>query len=188
MNEPLDLLGYQTRPLVFRIYLGDSSQKELSAEILYKIHRGNDEIVQSLPLRLRLTEKLVSQDQKLTYYYAGVVSYAILRPPPVTCAPAFPEGDGALPVIVGLHGAGVKADSVQVREMLDAAYGTCAWIISPSGVTPWSGDDWREFVVFPILSTLCRPRTPWSILHRSAAFPAYAFHPHNHMNTLLSTH
>ncbi|KAF4271123.1 hypothetical protein CNMCM8812_000695 [Aspergillus fumigatus] len=145
MNEPLDLLGYQTRPLVFRIYLGDSSQKELSAEILYKIHRENDEIVQSLPLRLRLTEKLVSQAQKLTYYYAGIVSYAILRPPPVTCAPAFPEGDGALPVIVGLHGAGVKADSVQVREMLDAAYGTCAWIISPSGVTPWSGDDWHTW-------------------------------------------
>ncbi|KAH1696449.1 hypothetical protein KXW95_001455 [Aspergillus fumigatus] len=83
--------------------------------------------------------------QKLTYYYAGIVSYAILRPPPVTCAPAFPEGDGALPVIVGLHGAGVKADSVQVREMLDAAYGTCAWIISPSGVTPWSGDDWHTW-------------------------------------------
>ncbi|GAQ09020.1 hypothetical protein ALT_6341 [Aspergillus lentulus] len=143
MNEPLDLLGYQARPLVFRIYLGDSSQKELSAEILYKIHRGNDEIFQTYPLRLRLTEKSVSQAQKLTYYYAGIVSYAILRPPPETCAPS--EGDGALPVIVGLHGAGVKADSVQVREMLDAAYGTCAWILSPSGVTPWSGDDWHTW-------------------------------------------
>ncbi|PKX96729.1 uncharacterized protein P174DRAFT_417744 [Aspergillus novofumigatus IBT 16806] len=124
MNEPLDLLGYQARPLVFRIYLGDSSQKELPAEILYKIHRGNDEIFQTYPLRLRLTEKSVSQAQKLTYFYAGIVSYAILRPPPVTCAPAIPEGDGALPVIVGLHGAGVEADSVQVREMLDAAYDT----------------------------------------------------------------
>ncbi|KAF4212176.1 hypothetical protein CNMCM5878_001565 [Aspergillus fumigatiaffinis] len=145
MNEPLDLLGYQARPLVFRIYLGDSSQKELSAEILYKILRGNDEIFQTYPLRLRLTEKSVSQAQKLTYYYAGIVSYAILRPPPVTCASAIPEGDDALPVIVGLHGAGVKADSVQVREMLDAAYGTCAWILSPSGVTPWSGDDWHTW-------------------------------------------
>ncbi|GFF89514.1 hypothetical protein IFM53868_05862 [Aspergillus udagawae] len=145
MNEPLDLLGYQARPLVFRIYLGDSSQNELSAEILYKIHRGNDEIFQTYPLRLRLTEKSVSQAQKLTYYYAGIVSYAILRPPPVTCEPAIPDGDGTLPVIVGLHGAGVKADSVQVREMLDAAYGTCAWILFPSGVTPWSGDDWHTW-------------------------------------------
>jgi hypothetical protein len=187
MNEPLDLLGYQARPLVFRIYLGDSSQKELSAEILYKILRGNDEIFQTYPLRLRLTEKSVSQAQKLTYYYAGIVSYAILRPPPATCASAIPEGDDALPVIVGLHGAGVKADSVQVREMLDAAYGTCAWVLSPSGVTPWSGDDWREFVVFLILNPLCRPRTSCSTLHGSAAFPAYAFHSHDHMDTLLST-
>jgi hypothetical protein len=148
MNESLDLLGYQARPLVFRVYLGRSPQKVFSAEILYKIYRGNDEIFRKYPLDLRLTEKSVSQPQKLTYYYAGIVSYAILRPPPATCTPAISEGGAALPIIVALHGAGVKADSVQVREMLDAAYGTCAWILFPSGVTPWSGDDWRELVLF----------------------------------------
>lgn len=148
MNESFDLRGYQARPLVFRIYLGGSPQKEFSAEILYKIYRGNDEIFRTYSFDLKLTEKSVSQAQKLTYYYAGIVSYAILRPPPATCTPGISERGAALPIIVALHGAGVKADSVQVRAMLDAAYGTCAWILFPSGVTPWSGDDWRELVMF----------------------------------------
>jgi hypothetical protein len=30
--------------------------------------------------------------------------------------------------------------------MLDGAYGVCAWILFPTGVTPWGGDDWRKFV------------------------------------------
>ncbi|KAF7115106.1 hypothetical protein CNMCM5793_001340 [Aspergillus hiratsukae] len=172
MNESLDLLGYQARPLVFRIYLGDSPQKEFSAEILYKIYRGNDEIFRTYSFDLRLTEKSVSQAQKLTYYYAGIVSYAILRPPPATCTPAISERGAALPIIVALHGAGIKADSVQVREMLDAAYGTCAWILFPSGVTPWSGDDWHTWGAGDIeaaVSAIPRwmDRTGWELVNVS---------------------
>jgi hypothetical protein len=47
-------------------------------------------------------------------------------------------------VIAVLHGAGLEADTSQAREMLDAAYGICAWMLFPSGVTSWSGDDWRK--------------------------------------------
>ncbi|KAJ5906275.1 uncharacterized protein N7473_003191 [Penicillium subrubescens] len=31
--------------------------------------------------------------------------------------------------------------------MLDGAYGTCAWMLFPSGVTSWSGDDWHYWGV-----------------------------------------
>ncbi|KAF9883033.1 hypothetical protein FE257_004316 [Aspergillus nanangensis] len=39
----------------------------------------------------------------------------------------------------------LPADSAQAREMLDGAYGICSWMLVPSGVTSWSGDDWHNW-------------------------------------------
>ena len=50
-----------------------------------------------------------------------------------------------LPIQLNLHGAGLEADSPQVRHMLDPLPDLRAFVLSPSGVTPWSGDDWHDW-------------------------------------------
>lgn len=49
-----------------------------------------------------------------------------------------------LPIFLNLHGAGLEADSDQVRHTLDPVPDIPSWVIFPTGVTPWSGDDWRK--------------------------------------------
>jgi predicted esterase len=44
-----------------------------------------------------------------------------------------------------LHGAGLEADSDMVRHSLDSLPDLCAWVLFPTGVTPWSGDDWHSW-------------------------------------------
>lgn len=144
------LAPYQSRPLVFHIILGQSPNMEFSVEIAYRSVNGGDNIQTTIPFKIRLVKRLSADAQRLTYLHpGGMVSYAILRPPPrsSTCL----ASRRPLPILLSLHGAGVEADSKQVREMLNAAYGLCAWMLFPSGVTPWSGDDWRKS---PLLSFL----------------------------------
>jgi hypothetical protein len=80
---------------------------------------------------------------KITYLHpSGIVSYGILRPPSVnaTCS----NLNTPAPVILVLHGAGVDTDGPIVRKAFDPLPNLCAWILAPSGVTSWSGDDWRK--------------------------------------------
>jgi len=49
-----------------------------------------------------------------------------------------------LPILLNLHGAGLEADSYQVRHMLDSVPDLHAWVLFPTGGTPWSADDWRK--------------------------------------------
>lgn len=44
-----------------------------------------------------------------------------------------------------LHGAGLEAESDIVAHALDPAPDLCAWVLFPTGVTPWSGDDWHAW-------------------------------------------
>lgn len=44
-----------------------------------------------------------------------------------------------------LHGAGLEAESDLVAHALDSVPDLCAWILFPTGVTPWSGDDWHAW-------------------------------------------
>lgn len=44
---------------------------------------------------------------------------------------------------MNLHGAGLESDSHQVRHMLDAVPELDAWVLFPTGMSPWSGDDWH---------------------------------------------
>lgn len=74
---------------------------------------------------------------------SGVVSYAVIRPPSPT-APCAPDSDSKLPILLALHGAGVEADNPQSKEQYDALPDLCSWLVLPSGVTSWSGDDWRK--------------------------------------------
>lgn len=74
---------------------------------------------------------------------SGVVSYAVIRPPSPT-APCAPNPDNKLPILLALHGAGVEADGPQSKEQYNALPDLCSWLVLPSGVTSWSGDDWRK--------------------------------------------
>ena len=76
----------------------------------------------------------------------AIVSYAILRPPSPNAVSRLNSSD-RLPVLMNLHGAGLEADSDQVRHSLDVLPDLGAWTLFPTGVTPWSADDWRESLV-----------------------------------------
>lgn len=73
----------------------------------------------------------------------GIVSYAILRPPSpkATCR----SGQKSAPVLLQLHGAGLEADNYLVAHALDSLPDLCAWVLFPTGVTPWSADDWHTW-------------------------------------------
>jgi predicted esterase len=49
------------------------------------------------------------------------------------------------PVLLQFHGAGVEADNDMVAHALDPVPDLCAWVVYPTGVTPWSGDDWHNW-------------------------------------------
>ncbi|KAL4788411.1 hypothetical protein BJX76DRAFT_315562 [Aspergillus varians] len=149
IKASLHLAPYQTRPLAFQFTAGNSSSAEFSVDLRYRLTQGGTTWIQSF--QVKFATRALSQPQRLTYMHpAGIVSYAILRPPPLD-SPCFSNRtDTSLPIIIGLHGAGLEADSPQVRGMLDATYGICAWMLFPSGVTSWSGDDWHTWGVADI--------------------------------------
>lgn len=143
--ESLSLFPYQVRPLIFNISLDSPLKLEFSVDIIYKTDTEKGEVLGTLPFQVKLVEKSLSETQKITFLHsARIVSYAILRPPPLTSICGVHEGRKPMPVMIALHGAGLQADAPQVREMLDAANYVCSWKLLPTGVTPWSGDDWRE--------------------------------------------
>lgn len=98
-------------------------------------------------VQIELRKKTMFEPHKYTFLHpGGFVSYAMIRPPSnngsgkstsnVTCT---------LPILLNLHGAGLKADDPQLTSSLDAISGLPAWTIFPAGVTPWSGDDWHQW-------------------------------------------
>jgi len=89
----------------------------------------------------------IYEPHKFTFMHSGgIVSYAVLRPPSPRAVSHREDLDN-LPVFLSLHGAGLEADSDQVRHTFDALPDLDAWILFPTGVTPWSADDWRRSLV-----------------------------------------
>lgn len=147
IQKPVHIAGRQTRPLIFSILLEAENQLHFSVEVIYQTAGGSP---RAAYFDITLVQRSLSDPLRITYLHpAGMVSYAILRAPPLSsCNISQPA-----PVILALHGAGLEADSAEARGMLDAAYGICAWMLFPSGVTSWSGDDWRKSMFF---STFCK--------------------------------
>lgn len=138
----MHIAGHQTRPLIFSISLEAEYQLHFSVEVIYQTANGS---LRAAYFDINLEQRPLSDPLRITYLHpAGIVSYAILRAPPLSSCNISQRA----PVILALHGAGLEADSVEARGMLDAAYGICAWMLFPSGVTSWSGDDWRESMFF----------------------------------------
>ena len=92
-----------------------------------------------------LSFKDLHAPHKVTFRHrSGIVSYAILRAPPKKVV-AISDPKQRLPILLNLHGAGLEADSHQVRHMLDPLPDLRAFVLFPTGVTPWSGDDWHDW-------------------------------------------
>ncbi|KAL2913539.1 hypothetical protein HK105_206999 [Polyrhizophydium stewartii] len=86
----------------------------------------------------RLNKRTWGDAYKFTHYgYDSSVQYSVVKPPIKPCVRSAEVG---CPVVVGLHGAGVNADSpFWVDSIRRQDY---AWVIFPTGRTPW-GFDWH---------------------------------------------
>lgn len=132
----------QTRPIAFVI----SCQSDCSPNIQIQVeYTQSDTDLSILELAHTFSERSIHEPHKRTFLHpGGMVSYAILRPPPtnVTC----PAGlENKLPILLQLHGAGLEADDNLVMHALDPVPDLCAWALFPTGSTPWSGDDWHTW-------------------------------------------
>ena len=140
-KSPLALAPGQTRPVAFDLIFTGTKLVRFCLLMRYSSktspnHSMNSNIV------CTLTDRGNHDSHRITYLHpSGIVSYAILRPPSMR---ACLGGRLPLPILLNLHGAGLDANSWQVRRMLDPLPDLLAWVLFPTGVTFWSGDDWRE--------------------------------------------
>ena len=139
-EAPLTLAPGQSRPLMFNLIFSGTKLVRFCLSILYTTEASAHVLMQKR-IVCSLTDREPHDAHKITFLHpSGIVSYAILRPPSVK---ACGLGRTSMPVLLNLHGAGLDADSWQVRTMLDPLPDLPAWVLFPTGVTPWSGDDWR---------------------------------------------
>lgn len=144
LTSPLNVLTGQSRPLAFRLH----AQRRISCpSLVLKITFATVDCTPrqlSTEIRHSFAEKDVHDPHRMTFLHpGGIVSYAILRAPSGKVCSSVHSGHH-LPILLNLHGAGLEAESHQVRHMLDAMPDIHAWVIYPTGVTSWSSDDWRE--------------------------------------------
>ena len=132
----------QSRPLACELVLSDRVTKNVTFVIEYSVEGETQS--RNLVVTSQLSTRGLHEPQRITFMGSGgAVSYAILRSPPVH-SNSITRTEQSLPILVSLHGAGVDADSEQVRHTLDAASNLPAWVLFPTGGSFWCGDDWRE--------------------------------------------
>ena len=142
---PIKLVPGQTRPLPFRLACVSpmNGRGPVDLEFHYRVEGENNARVLTYMTWPDPIRDLYAP-QKVTYLHpGGIVSYMILRPPSVNAQCA--QTNRSVPVMLAFHGAGLEADSNFVREQLDPLPDLCAWVVFPTGVTPWSGDDWHQW-------------------------------------------
>ena len=147
-NASLKIAPGQSRPVAFRIACvpGLRASKIIDLDVFYHVASKEQERLQVRITAFPRSVQKKHEPQKFTYLHpGGMVSYAILRPPSPTALDECNTTNGKLPVLLALHGAGLEADSELVRHALDPLGDLCAWTLFPTGVTPWSGDDWHTW-------------------------------------------
>ena len=146
-TSPIELVPGQIRPIAFKVACVPPpfASGPIKLRIKYRLGGGDDE--QQAYMSVFPRTRGLHEPQKITYMHpGGMVSYAVLRPPsPRAQCKQSGGGNESLPVLLQLHGAGLEADSGLVRHQLDAVPDLCAWLLFPTGVTPWSGDDWHNW-------------------------------------------
>ena len=141
-STSLTLAPGQSRPLQFRLSIQGPAVKLLTLRITYAA-RDSPKTLMCIIVNHELVVRSIHSAHKYTFLHpSGTVSYAILRAP---SRKTISDVRGSpLPILLNLHGAGLEADSDQVRHMLDPVPDLHAWVLFPTGGTPWSSDDWRE--------------------------------------------
>lgn len=140
---PIRLMPGQSRPVAFQIDCIQGTSAYLSVDLHFGYYAdAYNKYQHTLSVGiLALPPVSMHEPQILTYLHpAGIVSYAVIRPPPPHCS-----AHERLPVLLALHGAGVIVDSAQSKHALDDVADVCAWMLMPSGVTSWSGNDWHSW-------------------------------------------
>lgn len=133
----------QTRPVSFAISCQTDCSPYLGVDVEYGRVGQYRSHASVLHLGHRFEQRELHEPFKVTSYHpGGMISYAILRPPPANVSCPL-DSQSLLPVFLQLHGAGVEADNDIVRHALDPLPDLCAWALFPTGSTPWSGDDWH---------------------------------------------
>lgn len=145
---PLRLAPGQTRPLAFSLRLR-SACLGVQFTIMYKTE-DEASFAHSDVVSFDFVVRSLYDPHKVTFLHPSrTISYTILRPPSkIACRDVGVHN--AMPVMLALHGAGVEADSRQVRNSFDAAPNLDCWLVFPTGMTSWSGDDWRKSFPFKI--------------------------------------
>ncbi|KAF3041502.1 hypothetical protein E8E12_002772 [Didymella heteroderae] len=136
------IVAGQTRPLAFSVTLPSHNASSLAYNITYRTVDSNKQF--GLKVTQDLRHVSVYDAHKITFLHpGGMISYAMLRPP-MKNASCRHEQD-KLPVLLALHGAGLEADNPMVPGALNPVSNLCSWTVFPTGVTPWSGDDWHNW-------------------------------------------
>jgi predicted esterase len=138
----------QTRPIIFLLQLSDSADSRFTDIELIVCYRHKDDYSQagSLKVSFSLQHKSRYEPHRVTHLHpGGIVSYAILRAPSKKATCRSKDRLFKAPVMLQLHGAGLEADSDLVAHALDPLPDLCAWVLFPTGVTPWSADDWHTW-------------------------------------------
>ena len=155
---PLRLIGGQSRPISFSfgtqlqldvvhskggLQLDGDGRLLLPLTVTYRLTSNEPQANQQQSITLTLQCRLLHEPQKFTFLHpGGTTSYAILRPP---SAKAQMTDHFNLPVIIHMHGPGLEPDNLLVRQTLDDAPDIAAWTLYPTGMSPWSGDDWHTW-------------------------------------------
>lgn len=130
----------QSRPISFRIKCVSPPPRFPTVDLVYSTAGSDD--VQTLRLSAEPELRSIEEPHKVTFLHpGGGTSYAVLRPPS-KAALAKIEHKRPLPIVLALHGAGLEADSDEMRHTLDDLPDIPAWTLFPTGGTSWSGDDW----------------------------------------------
>jgi len=145
--SPIKLMPGQSRPVGFQVACVPIPRGRTQVDVQIDYRLGSTDTAQKQKVYVTGFPRVVDKHEphKITYLHpGGIVSYAILRPPSKKaidqCGTA-----AKLPILLALHGAGLEADSEEMRHVLDPVPDLCAWTLFPSGVTSWSGDDWHTW-------------------------------------------
>ena len=148
-NSPIYLASGQVRPISFEIEnLGTFSPRvELVISYVMYSSEGIKESSSIVDDSQEVRCRSLYEPHKITFLHpGGIVSYAILRPPSKNAQKLCSENTNpSMPVLLQLHGAGLEAENDMVAHALDPVPDLCAWVLYPTGVTPWSGDDWHTW-------------------------------------------
>ena len=132
----------QTRSVAFNITLPSKNASSIAYSITYQV-TGTGK-ASSLEVTQDLNHVSTYDSHKITFTHpSGTISYAMLRPPARNASCNHKQV--SLPVLLSLHGAGLEADDPEVAGAMDPVSDLCAWVVFPTGVTPWSGDDWHNW-------------------------------------------